>query len=216
MTRFALASSPLVGAGALEPLADALRRLGHAVQLPDAPAELDAHGSIFAGLAPDATLVAYSAAGPRAELLADAARSSAIVYLDARLPIDGAAPDDDEQLRGLLDQLPLDDAGRMPPWTEWWPEETLATLVPDTDRRAVLAASCPRVARAVMSTPVSAPGFDGACGYVVLSEPYRSAARAADDAGWPVVDVAGATHLSPFVEPEVVASALLAVTERLA
>lgn len=218
MTTFVLASSPLVGPTSVEPLGDALRVLGHTVSTPPVPADLEAFvGAVSADLAQadEAVLVPFSAAGPRAFAVADVQRPRAIVFLDARLPADGHAPDAEPAFAKLLDALPQDADGRLPVWSTWWPDEVMSTLCPDPVRRAELVEGCPRVPRAMFSQPIPAPAYDGPCGFVMLSEAYRDQRDVAAERGWPVSEVEAATHLSPFVDPDVVASALVSTVERL-
>lgn len=219
MTRFVLASSPLVGPPALGPLARSLIALGAEAVVPVAPADLDAHLAAIAehtGPADGPTvLVAYSAAGPRANLLASALDPDAIVFLDARLPADGLAPDDEARFADFLDALPIDADGHLPPWSEWWPDGVLDSLCPDPERRSELVSGCPSLPRAMFSTPVPAPPFGGRCGYVLLDAGYADQAAAARSAGWPVVELPGATHLSPFVDPDRVATLVHAIADEL-
>lgn len=172
----------------------------------DVAAELDAGPSVF---------VAFSAAGPRAFAVAEASQPTAIVFLDARLPADGVAPDSEPAFADLLDALPIDVDGNLPPWAEWWPEEVLTSLCPDPSMRADLVAGCPAVPRASFSVPIPAPPFNGSCGYVQLSDGYADQRDLAAQRGWPTATVVGGTHLSPFVQPESVAPAVLDVIERL-
>jgi len=44
--------------------------------------------------------------------------------MDARLPADGAAPDAEPAFAELLDRLPIDADGTLPPWPSWWPAHT--------------------------------------------------------------------------------------------
>ncbi|HEX9695407.1 MAG TPA: hypothetical protein VGB64_03730 [Actinomycetota bacterium] len=56
----------------------------------------------------------------------------------------------------------------------------------------------------------SAPPQDGwpdaSCGYVLLSEGYRSAAEEARAHGWPVVEISGAAHFHLLIDPDSVAN----------
>lgn len=217
--RFVLASSPLVGPTALEPLARSLVALGAVAVVPATPADLDEHVDAIAAHAGSAddrdVLVAYSAAGPRANLLASGLHPEAIVFVDARLPADGAAPDAEGRFADFLDALPVDAAGHLPPWVDWWPDGVLEALCPDPERRRELVAGCPSLPRSMFSTPIPAPPFAGPCGYLLLDAGYADQAATARRAGWPVAELDGGSHLSPFVDPDRVADLVRTVADEL-
>lgn len=209
-----LASSPLVGAEAMQGVADRLRWSGREVAVPDVPPDLDEFAaSVAAHIRPTSVLVGYSAAGPRLFQVAALARPAAVVLLDARLPADGVAPDAAPEFAESLDRLPVAD-GLLPPWSEWWPD-AIAELIPDRETRSTFARTCPRVDRAMFSRPIPAPDFDGPCGFVGLGDGYATDAEHARRRGWPVMVVDGANHLWPVVEAAAVADALGEMIDRL-
>lgn len=218
MTSLLLASSPLVGPTTLEPLAGELDRLGHTVFTPPAPHDLDEYiraVSTDLDVAAPTVMVAFSAAGPRAFAVAAMSAPQAIVFLDARLPADGVAPDTEPRFAELLDALPHDSDGNLPPWVTWWGDDVMADLIPDELNRADFIAGCPCVPRSMFSRSIPAPEYAGPCGYVLLSEGYRDQYDVAATRGWPVHRVESATHLSPFVDPVPVAAAVADVAGRL-
>ena len=214
MNPIVLASSPLVGSGAMQAVAAGLRRGGRQVDVPDVPADLDEFvTSVAAAVRPESVVVGFSAAGPRLFLVAAAARPAALVFLDARLPADGVAPDAEPAFAEFLDALPTVD-GLVPRWPEWWPD-AIAELIPDAAQRATFARGCPRIDRAVFSRPIPAPPFDGPCGFVGFGEGYAADADEARRRGWPVTVVDGAHHLWPVTEPDTVADLVEAMVDRL-
>lgn len=214
MNPVVLASSPLVGSGAMQAVAAGLRHHGREVEVPDVPADLDEFvASVAAVVRPDSVVVGFSAAGPRLFQVAAAARPAALVFLDARLPADGVAPDAEPAFAEFLDALPTVD-GLLPPWPDWWPA-AIAELIPDADQRATFASGCPRIGRAMFSQPIPAPPYGGPCGFVGFGEGYAADADEARQRGWPVTVVDGAHHLWPVAEPDTVADVVEAMVERL-
>jgi len=204
-----LASSPLVGPEAMSSLAEALSVGGLEVSIPDAPADLGEFTASVAGVVrPDSIVVGYSAAGPRLFTIAEAARPVALVFLDARLPADGVAPDHDPRFAELLDSLaPVD--GLLPAWTDWWPSGVMESLLPDERARFALRSACPRVRRSMFSEPIPAPPYSGPCGFIGLGDGYADDAAEARRRHWPTTVIEGAHHLWPIVEPEQSADALV-------
>jgi hypothetical protein len=210
-----LVSSPLVGSGAMLAVAESLRASGRDVVVPEVPADLDAFtASAAAAIRPNSVMVGVSAAGPRLFHVAATARPAAIVFLDARLPVDGAAPDDTPRFAAFLDQLPVVD-GVLPPWPDWWPD-TIAELIPDETERATFRSGCPPVPRTMFSRPIPAPAYDGPCGFLGLGDGYAEDAAEAERRGWPVMVLADAHHLWAVTEPSAVAAAVGDLIDRLA
>ncbi len=213
-----VASSPLVGPLTTDTLAGAIR--GHEVPTITAPAPLaldawlDALAVAAGAAAAPVVLVGFSAAGPRLPAAAERLGADALVFLDARLPADGVAPTDGEpNFEALLDPL-TDSDGVVAPWSQWWSEELLASLIPDVTLRRRFAAECPPVPRSYFSMPVPAPDFDGPCGYVSLGESYPLSVIQARSRRWPLVELDG-HHLWPLVRPDAVATAVLDVVHQL-
>ena len=219
MTPIVVVSSPLVGAGAMSELAEALRGLGRQVAVPEVAFELatftDCVQAACGSSSAAPVVVGYSAAGPRLFHVAGRADVAGLVFLDARLPDHDVAPDADPRFRGLLDALPTDAHHTVPPWSEWWPREVLEQLVPDPQRRATLAAGCGRPPRAMFSQPIPAPDVDAPCAFVGLGDGYAGDAEAAARLGWPVEVIPHAHHLWPVTNPAAVASAVGAMVDRL-
>lgn len=168
-------------------------------------------------IAPPA-IVGFSAAGPRLAALQDRFRATgnaagAVVYLDARLPADGASADAEVRFAELLDSLAVD--GVLPRWTQWWGENALAELVPDPAMRDELDADCLPIPRAFFSEPIPAPADLSPAAYVALGSGYDDQCQLAEARGWPVVRLRDAHHLWVLTRPAEVARAILQAIEAL-
>ena len=92
------------------------------------------------------TLVAHSGAGP---LLPAAVgrlggRVGSVVFADAALPpLAGSVELAPRWLREQLEALAVD--GLLPPWSDWWGPDAMATLLPDERLRADLTSELPRL-----------------------------------------------------------------------
>jgi len=212
--RLVLVHSPLVSREIWEPVARDLAADGYAVAVPDLAGTLAAgppyhlaQARVIAESADGrpAILLGYSRAGP---LLAAAGTmlgrdARGYIFVDARLPTPGrswmqmAPPDLAAWLRDLADP-----AGWLPPWSQWWGEEELAELVPDTALRQRFAAGCPRLPLAMVEEAYPpAPGWpDAPGGYLQLSDAYDDEAARARDLGWPV-SVQRSHHLALLTQP---------------
>jgi hypothetical protein len=106
--------------------------------------------------------------------------------------------------------------GLLAPWHEWFPADVIAQVLPDPEVRAAVIAEIPRVPLAHLDEV--APPYDGwqdvPCGYVQLSAPYADAAAEAERRGWAVARHAS-HHLGTVTEPDVVASTILTVLDRM-
>lgn len=225
MAAFVLVHSPLVGPATWRQVADELRRRGFEALVPARRAPLDTGRPYWAAAAGDVVadlhrsgddevvLVGHSGAGPWLPAIGEAVaaagrRLTAVLFVDAGLPTAGPVS---ATLTGpFLAQLEAltGPGGVLPPWPEWWPPETLATLVPDPVARAALVAECRPVPADLWDDPApSPPGWPGSvpCGY--LSFTYEDDASAAQERGWIVARMDG-HHLQAIVDPAGVADAL--------
>jgi hypothetical protein len=128
------------------------------------------------------------------------------VFVDALLPHPGeswfaTAP---EPLRGRL--LHLAEDGILPKWSDWFPPEAIAELLPDAAQRERFIAELPRVPLSYFEeTAPGAPAWPPPhCAYVRLSEAYQDQAEEAARRGWPV-EVVDGDHLSIVTDPEPIA-----------
>jgi pimeloyl-ACP methyl ester carboxylesterase len=226
-----LVHSPLVGPSTWRPAAEQLRARGRHAVVPSLahtvaspPPRYDAlAGAVSSALddCPSETiaLVVHSGAGALVPSIVDTAPRlvDAVVFVDATLPYPGRAWVDTvpAERRDELRRLAGPD-GLLPPWQEWFPAEVIRDLMPDPQVRAALCAEIPRVPSSYLEEV--APALDAwrerPCGYLQLSAGYDGAAAEARRRGWPVVRHDG-HHLSAVTDPAAVASAVLAVLDRL-
>ena len=131
--RLLVLPSPLLGPVGYQPLADALRGLGHDVSIaecrePISPERLVADWSEAAR--PADVLIAHSNAGYLAPSVAEDAGIGAVLFMDAALPpATGRTRLAPPEFLATLAELAADD-GRLPPWTRWWPAEEMSTILP--------------------------------------------------------------------------------------
>jgi len=215
-----LLPSPLLPARAYAPLVDALRRRGWGVAVaavPEAPAAPEPVAAAFraAVTAHGADLVlAHSNAGRYAVA---AAGDVPVVHVDAALPPEHGdatlAPE------GLLDHLAgmADDDGLLPPWTRWWPDDDIATVVPDAQVLAGIRADEQRMPLAYFRSRLGAPEgwHDHPQAYLALGSTYAEETALARRLGWPTSVLDGALHLHHLVNPDAVAAELLDLAGRL-
>ena len=213
MHRAVVLPSPLLPARAYPPLTHALERRGWGVvvaEVPGVPRGPDPVLAAFREAVNGRTdlVVAHSTAGRYAVAVAGAAP---VVYLDAALPPEHGdatlAPD------GLLDHLAAlaDGDGLLPPWTRWWGDDDVATVVPDPTVLAAIRAEEQRMPLAYFRSRLGAP--DGWVtrpqAYLALGGTYAEETALARRLGWPTTVLGGALHLHHLVDPDAVADAIL-------
>ncbi|NUR07820.1 MAG: hypothetical protein HOQ45_12540, partial [Nocardioidaceae bacterium] len=96
--------------------------------------------------------------------------------------------------------------GLLPPWTEWWPSEDTAVLLPDGTVRAAVEREQRRLPLAYFEAAVpSPPGWrDLPAAYLAFGEAYAEETARARASGWRV-EVLPGEHLHLVVDPEAVA-----------
>lgn len=219
---FLLVHSPSVGPSTWAPVARALRARGHVAVVPPLtgvtagpPPYWPRVADEVAAGAPRGPLavVAHSNAGLFVPLVAQAlaGQVAACLFVDAALPprrgaTRAAEPEHLPFLRSLADE-----AGVLPRWTDWWPEEDVAALLPDPAVRRVVVAEQPRLPLAyyLEDIPVPARWDHIRSGYLWFADAYAGFAKEAEERGWPVARIPG-EHLHQLVEPEAVADWLIA------
>lgn len=124
-----------------------------------------------------------------------------LVFVDAVLP---PASGSHRASSGLLELVAANTErdGRLAPWLDWWPAETVERLVREPADRTVLRADMPRLPADFYAEPVAVP--DGwpthPSAYLRLSAAYDNELAEAADRGWPRRSLDG-THLDPFTHP---------------
>ena len=218
--RLLLVHSPLVGPATWDLVAAHLAGCGREVVVPDLT------GTVAAGppyCVRQAGLIARSASGQQAILIGHSGAGSLLaaagtlidqvrgyVFVNAGLPTPGQTwmetvpPELATQLRQMAD-----DQGWLPPWPQWWSDETLTGLIPDPAARRHFAAGCPRLPLA-MFDEVQPPALqwpDAPAAYLQLSEAYEDQAARARELGWPVAERIS-HHLAPLTDSDLIAESL--------
>ena len=216
-----LLPSPLLPASVHDGLRDALGRRGLSASI--APGLLGTgQGAVdlvprWASLVgPGTVLVAHSNAGYLAPLVrAAGGRPGPIVFMDAALlPAAGSCALAPAPFREWLGGL-ADAEGQLPPWTRWWPRSDLDEVLPE-DLFAAVDAVCPRLPLDYFDTVVTAPPgwVDEPNAYLAFGDTYGDERAFAERQGWPAAGLHG-SHLAFVTEPDVVATTLVSLVERL-
>jgi len=227
-----LVHSPSVGPSTWVPVAQCLHRRGVDAVVPnlrhvgtggppywprvagtvaEAMGQLDEPGPVL--------LVAHSNAGLFLPVVTGVSRRTVAgaILVDAAVPAEGGPsevvpPEFLEFLRGLAD-----DRRRLPRWTDWWPDEDIASLLPDPVMRAQVVDDQPRLPLDYYEQTVPVPGawWSVPCAYLQFSAAYDSEAARARRAGWPVRVLRG-EHLHQVVDPDGVTDALVRIAADIA
>lgn len=190
--------------------------MGHVVSVPDlrsAANSGDPHAFIDAARAPvsggTAVIAGHSGAGFFLPSIATAGSTSCqLLFVDAGIPPAGgpASPGGDfiERLRTRSSD------GILPRWSTWWGEGVMERLVPDSGMRARIQAELFEVPIEFYEQTVNLPDRwrEAPCGYLLLSEGYRSDAALAIALGWPTRELPG-MHLDLVNRPGVIARSML-------
>jgi pimeloyl-ACP methyl ester carboxylesterase len=210
-----LLASPFLGPASWAPVATELRAHGLTVTVPGLPRGVATPHDVLAGWLPqlpddDLVLVPHSNAGLYVAALAAARPVRGLVFVDAGLPSDGpTTPTAPAGLRETMAGLAGQDA-LLPPWTRWWPEESLEGLFPDPVTQARVEAEQPLIPLGYLAAQVpSPPGWETLpAAYLGFGDTYADEQASARARGWPVETVAG-RHLHQLVDPAAVADAVL-------
>lgn len=225
---FLLVHSPVAGPRTWEGASQALARHGHRVIVPVLRLAEDASPPYWSRFAEQAArsfgeaagpviLVAHSAAGPLLPAVAGlvAAGVRCCLFVDATVPArTGPTPVVPAQYLEPLRALARD--GRLPPWSKWWGDDAMASLIPERTLRREIEEEMPSLPLGAFEETVPVPaGWPASpCGYLHLSPPYEPEASEARSRGWPVTHLPGG-HFHMAVDPDAVAAALLHLTGTL-
>ncbi|MFY1687707.1 hypothetical protein [Plantactinospora sp. WMMB782] len=156
-------------------------------------------------------LVPHSNAGLYVPALVATRPVRGAVFVDAVLPpASGSVPVAPTRLAEMLrDRIDPED-GRLPPWTRWWPEESVAELFPDAGSRARVEAEQSRVPFDYLTARVALPdGWDAvSAGYLGFGDTYADEQADARARGWPVRIMPG-KHLHMLHDPAGVATEIM-------
>lgn len=218
--------SPLTGAQAWGPAADALRSMGHRIAVPDLASVFKRdgpyHPAVGAAVAEQVgpvdpgtriILVAHSGAG--ALLPAIAATTGPVtgaVFVDALLPHPGRTWFDTvpQELQDRL--VSLVDGDLLPKWSDWFPPTAIAALIPHRAQREAFIAALPRMPLSYFAETAPDPQTwpPQWCAYVQYSAAYDAQAAEAARSGWSVRRIEG-DHLSILTRPEEAAQIIDAI-----
>ncbi|WP_249714995.1 hypothetical protein [Rhizomonospora bruguierae] len=160
--------------------------------------------------ADDLVLVPHSNAGLYVPALVMKRPVRGAVFVDAVLPpARGSVPVAPAGLRDMLRDHVGADAS-LPPWTRWWPEESVAGLFPDAETRARVEAEQARVPFDYLTARVDLPdGWDTVpAGYLSFGDTYADEREDARARGWPVHTMPG-SHLHLLHDPAGVAANIM-------
>jgi hypothetical protein len=219
--------SPVVGPTTWSATADVLRGKGFRCLVPDLTGVTTSGPPYYAKLARAATeavdgdslvLIAHSAAGPLLSVIADAvsSRTVAAVFVDAHLPHPGQSWFDTAPVPLREQLLDIADAGRLPPWNEWFPANAIDELVPDANIRRHFLAEVPRLPLAYFleRAPVTRSWDTLRCAYLRFSAPYDGTADEAERLGWWVAR-RNWDHLRMLTAPDAVADLVASAVSAL-
>jgi hypothetical protein len=215
-------ASPLLGGVSFEPLVESLAAHGWTGRIADLPADpvtpeggVESYIGQVESTQPD-LLVAHSNAGYFAPVIAQRTGGRTILFMDAALPSgEGATALAPARFNDFLASLPVVD-GRLPRWSEWWPEGTIEGLIPDEDWRDRVVAAQPRLPVDYFTATVHVPEgwVDQPIAYLGFGDTYAEEMQFASDRGWPAVGLEG-RHLHHLEDPDGVAEAVVDLVSRL-
>ncbi|SCE95173.1 hypothetical protein GA0074695_2406 [Micromonospora viridifaciens] len=215
-----LIPSPFLGPAVWAPVASALRSdFGVTAAVPPppdpaAPSPAAVLAAIEKGLpeSDDLVLVPHSNAGLYVPALVTARPVRGAVFVDAVLPpARGVVPVAPAGLRDMLRDR-VDPDGHLPPWTRWWPEESVAGLFPNAETRARVEAEQARLPFEYLTARVDLPdGWDAvSAGYLSFGDTYADEREDARARGWPVRTMLGG-HLHMLRDPAGVAAEIMEI-----
>jgi hypothetical protein len=212
----AFLASPLLGPAIWRQTAKALADHGWQVlivprlaEAPDHPRMVLAHLLNCLPDGPALALIAHSNAGLYLPSVATERRVVASVYADAALPAAvGASPLAPPAMQSFLQQLAGDEE-LLPPWTDWWDEEELVSLLPDAMSRAAVVAEQHRIPMTYFNATIEAPAgwTSKPAAYLAFGDTYDVERAQALSWGWATQTLQGG-HLHPLVASASVADAL--------
>jgi hypothetical protein len=207
--------SPVVGPTTWSPTAEVLRGRGFRCLVPGLTGVTTSGPPYYSKLARAATeavdddpvvLIGHSAAGPLLPVIADAVATVAAVFVDAFLPHPGRSWFDVAPVPLREQLLDIADAGRLPPWNEWFPANALEELVPDPNVRRQFVGEIPRLPLAYFleRAPMTRSWDTLPVAYMRFSAAYDHTADEAERLGW-LVARRDWDHLRMLTAPDAVA-----------
>jgi Alpha/beta hydrolase family len=228
---FVLVPGPLVRVSSWEPTAEALRKSGHAVQIPDVlddqsspPAWRDWTTHLLQRIMPcgQPILVGHSSASALVADLAPRLTCSGVIIVDGEVPPSrGAAAPVRPALLDFIRSLAAGD-GKLPIWSRWFAGDLkraslvgLDLLARDPIAFAEFERGLPTLSVEWFDDTIELAGWDHVpAGFIQCSPIYDHAMQEAQRRGWPVIRLEG-THLHPTLAPAETAHAILFVSGKL-
>lgn len=209
-----LMASLLVGPAAWEPVAEALADMGREAvvvphdldRMPDTVSEAT---ELYARSIPndrDVVLVPHSNAGNFVPAMIASRSVAGVVFVDSVIPVaSGMQPIVPVPFLAEIEKL-ADRDGALPRWTEWFPGEDIAALLPDPAVRADIASRQPIPSLPLLRSSLTIQaGWDSiSIGYLAFGDSYADERVRAARQGWRAVKLDGG-HLHMAVDPERVA-----------
>jgi hypothetical protein len=201
-----LVHSPMVGPLSWSKIAPLLKHRGHEVVVPDLTVSFEdgppycerqiatiAHCALRGSV-----LVAHSGAGALLAGVGDLVPElGGYVFVDAGLPTPGLSWMDTapEELSSALISMARD--GWLPPWFEWFGEDAIVELLPESGMREAFIDDCHELPLAMFYEPrPPSPSWPNApAAYLRLSEAYAQEADQARAMDWPI-SVLESDHLA--------------------
>ena len=218
MDRVIVMGSVFLPGFVMDPFVHALRERGSTAECvaPMGHESAEVMGEAYAAAAASlgaTTAIAHSNAGNFVPAVTARSAVRRVVFLDAVIPplSGGTWPVVPARMRDTL--LATATNGILPPWTRWWPEESVRPLFPDDATFTRVDAGAPSFPASYLSARVSAArnwAAELTCSYVAFGTTYADEIGVAVTAGWPVRTLGGG-HLGMLQEPAMVADAVLTV-----
>ena len=216
MERVVVMGSIFLPGSVMDPFVSALRVRGLAAEwvvptsADTARAAADAYAAAAVRLGAT-TAIAHSNAGNFVPVVTEKSAVKRVVFLDAVVPPLGGGSWPVVPARMAAPLVPTARHGILPPWTRWWPHESVRPLFPDDATFARVDAGAPCVPASYLSSRLSASADWSAglaCGYVAFGGTYADEVGVAEGAGWPVrtLDLG---HLGMLQDPAMVADAVV-------
>ncbi|MCR2824647.1 hypothetical protein [Microbacterium sp. zg.Y909] len=220
MDRVIVMGSVFLPGFVMDPLVSELRTRGLVAEwvAPTSVGTAEAAGEEYAAAAVRfgaTAAIAHSNAGNFIPAVTAVSAVRRVVFLDAIIPPlhGGTWPVVPE---GVRDALAANaSSGILPPWTRWWPEESVRPLFPDDATFARADASTPSIPASYLSCRISAArnwAAELTCSYVAFGTTYADEIGVAANAGWPVRTLE-LGHLGMLQYPAMVADAAMAAAE---
>lgn len=130
-----------------------------------------------------------------------------LAFVDAVLPPPAGAHRYPEGIRSLIAGLASE--GTLPPWLDWWPEETMSAMLPNPADLVLLRSDIAATPESWFDEEIPVPiaWVEGEASYIRLSAAYDDELARAMELGWHTRSF-DSTHLGVLTDPATVADAL--------